>query len=98
MTIMDFVYLSQIRLDANDLNIPKVEANNATFERILGLVYVALASIALFYVVRGALLYVTHGSEPNVQKEARETIIYAIVAIIGSSLVFSLIWFVVKSL
>ncbi len=89
---------AQIKLGADDIKLPKVTANNDTFNNIVNLVYIALASIALFYVVRGALLYVTHGSEPNVQKEARETILYAIVAIVGSSLVFSLIKFVIWQL
>ena len=88
---------TQITLSANELKIPKVQANNATFTNILGLVYTTIAAISLFYVIRGALLYVTHGAEPTAQKEARETILYALVALVGSSLVFPLIWFVVNS-
>lgn len=90
--------IAQITINAQEIKLPKVIAGNDTFNNILGLVYIALASVALLFVVRGALLYVTHGSEPNVVKEARETILYAIVALVGSSLVFSLIWFIVDRL
>lgn len=88
---------SEIDITTQEIGLPVVQADNDLFDRIIGLVYTAIAAISLFYVIRGALLYVTHGTEPNAQKEARETIIYALVALVGSSLVFTLIWFVVNS-
>lgn len=89
-------YLSQIKVSADEVGIPKNIANGDLFDNILGLVYVAIAAISLFYVVRGALLYVTHGGEPTTAKEARETVLYALVALVGSSLVFTLINFILK--
>lgn len=96
---MDMLYtqLAKIELSANELGIPKIAADGDQFDRILGLIYIAIAAISLFYVIRGALLYVTHGGEANTAKEARETVMYAIVALVGSTLVFTLINFVLKS-
>ncbi|MEO5690740.1 MAG: hypothetical protein ABIQ64_00970 [Candidatus Saccharimonadales bacterium] len=91
-----FQMLAEIKITADELKIPKVVADGDQFDRILGLIYVFIAAISLFYVVRGALLYVTHGGEANTAKEARETVLYAVVALIGSSLVFALLQFVLN--
>jgi hypothetical protein len=91
-----YTLLAQIDINASDVGIPKISDSGALFDRIIGLVYVAIAAISLFFVVRGALLYVTHGGEANTTKEARETILYALVALVGSSLVFVLIQYVLK--
>ncbi len=93
---MNFPYFAQISLSADELKIPKVTANATQLDSILGLIYIAIAAISLFYIVRGALLYVTHGGEANTAKEARETVLYAVVALVGSSLVFTLINFVLN--
>jgi|JI10StandDraft_1071094.scaffolds.fasta_scaffold668904_2 hypothetical protein len=86
-----------IDIKASDIALPKVLADASNFDKILGIVYITLAAFAIFFIVRGALLYVTHGSDPGTVKQARETILYAAVALVGATLVFTLIQFVVKS-
>lgn len=87
-------YLSAVGVDANEVGIPKIAANDAIFNNIVGLIYVVIGAIALFYIVRGALLFVTSGSDPSSVKDARETIIYAVVGLVGATMVFGLIQFV----
>ena len=91
-----YAHLAQIKLSADDLGIPVIRADGDQLDRILGLIYIAIAAISLFFVIRGALLFVTHGGEANTAKEARETVLYALVALVGSSLVFTLINFVLN--
>ncbi len=86
--------IAEIKITAEDVGVPRINDSGALFDRILGLIYIAIAAISLFYIVRGALLYVTHGGEANTAKEARETVLFAVVALIGSSLVFGLLQFV----
>jgi hypothetical protein len=93
---LPYLLVGQISISADEVKIPKITDDGALLDDIFGLVYVAIAAISLFYVVRGALLYVTHGGEANTTKEARETILYALVALVGSSLVFVLIQFVLS--
>lgn len=90
-------FAAGIDIKASDIKLPTVNADGDQLDRIFGLVYMSMAAICLFFVIRGALLYVTHGSEPNSQKEARETILYALVALVGSSLVITIVQFVIKS-
>lgn len=85
-------------INASDVNIPKITANADTFNAIIGIVYTLLAAFAIFYIVRGALLFITSGSDPGQAKQARETVLYAAIALAGSTVVFALIFFVIKAL
>lgn len=89
--------LFAISVDASDVGIPEIKADANTFNNIVGMVYTIIAAVALFYLVRGALLFVTSGSDPASVKAARETILYAIVALVGSTAVFGIIGFVARS-
>lgn len=93
---LPYYLISQINISADEVKLPRIEDNGGLFDRIIGLVYIAIAGISVLFIVRGALLYVTHGGDANSTKEARETILYAIVALVGSSLVFTFIQYVLK--
>lgn len=91
-------YYAAIQIDPNDVGINKVNANDATLNSIFGAIYIIIGALALFYIVRAALLFVTSGSDPSSVKDARETILYAVVALIGSTAVIALVQFVLASL
>ena len=95
---MDWLYKLAFQIDASKAGIPTTTADNSTMESIFTGVYMAIAGFATFFIIRGALLYITNGSDPAVNKQARETIIYSVVAILGSTMVFGLIQFVFKVL
>lgn len=91
-------YYAAIQIDPNDVGINKVNANDTTLNSIFGAIYIIIGALALFYIVRAALLFVTSGSDPSSVKDARETILYAVVALIGSTAVIALVQFVLTSL
>ncbi|HXH04807.1 MAG TPA: hypothetical protein VNI82_00050 [Candidatus Nitrosotenuis sp.] len=93
-----YLLLAQVQVDADQIGLPQVKAGDDTFNLIVGLVYTLIGAVALFYIVRGALLYVASGSDPSSVKDARETILYAIVALGGATVVFGLIQFVAKEI
>lgn len=90
-------WIAQLKINSNEINLPKVTADSGRLDMIIGLIYTALAAVCIFFIVRGALLFVTHGGEPGMAKTARETVLYALVALAGSTMVFALIQFVMKS-
>lgn len=92
-----FHVMAAISIDANQVGIPKVTAGDATFNNIVTGIYIVIAALSLFYIVRAGLLFVTSGSDPSSVKDARETILYAVVALIGSTAVFGLIQFVIAN-
>jgi hypothetical protein len=91
-------YYAAIQIDPNDVGINKVQANDTTLNNIFGAIYIIIGALALFYIVRAALLFVTSGSDPSSVKDARETILYAVVALVGSTAVIALVQFVLASL
>lgn len=91
-------YYAAIDIKTSDVGIKKVQANDATLNSIFGAIYIIIGALALFYIVRAALLFVTSGSDPSSVKDARETILYAVVALAGSTVVIALVQFVLSSL
>lgn len=87
-------FLAQVRVDASDVGLPSLFAGDRLFNSIVGLIYTIIAAVALFYIVRAAVLFVTSGSDPGSVKDARETILYAVVALFGSTVVFGVIQFI----
>ncbi len=85
-----------MNISASDIGIPTIQGNSSTLNNIFAMIFVALAAVCIFFIVRGALLYVTSGSNPADNKQARETILYAIVALVGSTMVLTLIWFIIR--
>lgn len=92
------VKLAVESMQADDIKLPIVAADNRTFDLIVGLVYTVLAALAIFMIVRAGLLFVTNGNDPKSVKEARETILYAVGGLVASTAVFLLIQFVINSL
>lgn len=96
--LWNIVVMHAIVLDAKENSIPKIAADGKTMDNIFTAIYIAIAGIAVFYIVRGALLYVTGGSNPSEVTQARTTILMAVVALIGSTLVFGVVQFVIGAL
>lgn len=86
-----------VTIDPNALGIPTVDASGSgAFNIIVGMIYTLIGALAIFYIIRAGLLYVTAGGDPTQIKEAKDTIIYALVAIAAASVVFVVIQTVIK--
>ena len=83
------LFASSTLLDG--VRLPVLDATTATMGNIINMVYIVIGAFATLFIVRGALLYVTHGSDPKLNVEARNTIIYSVGALAGSTFVFVLI-------
>lgn len=88
----------KIIINAQNVGIPVINANNSVLDNIFSTVYVAIGAFAVFFIIRGALLFVTHGNNPAEVKKARDTVLNAVAALAGSTLVFALIQLVIRSL
>jgi hypothetical protein len=86
-----------LQFDANTWGIPKIGANDSTFGAILTMIYTLIGALSLFYIIRGALLFITSNGEPNDVKQARTTILIAAVALVLASMVFAIINFFIAN-
>jgi hypothetical protein len=85
-------------IDAAKVGIPKVSGGVGALQVVLGVVYALIGAVAVFYMARAALLFITSGSEPSSVKAARETILYAVIAMVASTMVFGILSFVVSNI
>lgn len=82
------------QIDTNSL--PKGVADQASINKVLGLVFGITASIALLMIVIGGFRYTVAHGDPNALAQARKTMIYAAVGLIVSLTAFSIVTFVIK--
>lgn len=72
-------FVAQERVSAQDINAPVVLANNGTLDRILTMVFTIVGGVCLLFVVIGALRYTMSNGNQSQTKQAKDTIIYAMV-------------------
>jgi hypothetical protein len=87
--------LQQIAITANEIGIPKVEASDTTLQQIVGGVFLAIGSIAVFFLLVAAARYVTANGEQGKISQAKNSILYSLVGIVISVLGFTIVQFVI---
>lgn len=87
--------LRQVAITAQNIGIPKVEANDTTLQQIVGSVFIAIGSIAVLFLLIGAARYLASNGEQNKISQAKNTILYAIIGIVVSALGFTVVQFVI---
>lgn len=92
-----FYTLVAAGIDANQIGLPKFSGTGSIFNNIINLIYVAIGAVSMFYIVRGALLFVTSNGDPNSIKQARTTILIAAGSFIMASMVFGLVNFIIAN-
>lgn len=93
--------LAQISLKAEDLGLPRVEANDQTVGNIVSGALIAVGAVCLLYIMIGAFRYVIAGGGgkkgADVAK-AKDTILYAVIGMVISMLAFTIVQFVLGRL
>jgi hypothetical protein len=94
---MNNLYMTAIGISAGANGIPTFSADGNLLNNIINLIYVAIGAVALFYIVRGALLFVTGADNPNDIKQAKMTILIAVASFFIASMVFGIVNFVIAN-
>ncbi len=93
---MKNLLLSAISLKTNgtnDLGFPSVSLD-AGVTIILNTVFGAIAATAVFFIIKGGIKYTVSGGDPAGVKQAKETIMYAIIGLIVALLAFGAVNFI----
>jgi TRAP-type C4-dicarboxylate transport system permease small subunit len=86
--------LAQISIDPNDVGIPQVPADQTTIARILTLVFTAIGAMAVLFMILGGVRYVISNGNQNEIQKAKDMIMYAAIGVVGSTLSFVIVQFV----
>lgn len=90
--------LSQVSIDPNDLEIPKVNPDDSnSLATALELVIGMAAAAAFLVVIVAGLMFVLAQDDPAKATKARNAIIYAAVGLVTALMAFAIVRFVVRS-
>jgi hypothetical protein len=93
--------VAQINIKAEDIGLPKVQANDQTIGNVISGALVVVGAVSLLYLMIGAFRYVIAGGGgkkgADVAK-AKDTILYAIIGMVISMLAFTIVQFVLGRL
>ena len=92
--------LTRVAADINsgDIGIPKVPLNNDALANLLSIAFLAVGGLSTLFLLIGAARYVGSGGEPKNTKQAKDTIMYAIIGLAVSLTAFTIVQFVLGKL
>lgn|GEM_PF-1006511 len=85
-------------IDPLTIGIPKVPLTNDVVANALSATFIVIGSMAILFMLIGAVRYVTSADDPGKVKQARNTLIYAAIGVAVSALGFTIVQFVLGRL
>ncbi len=95
---MDNLKIIAQKVDANFVQIPKVNADNATLANMLSAAFIAIGGTAIAFLLIGAFKYVISNGDSGEITKAKNTILYAVIGIVVSVSAFTIVQFVLGSI
>ena len=89
-----FYTLAAISIDANQLGLPKVAADSATWGNIIGSIFIFSGAWATLFIIIGAARYAASAGDQGLISKAKDTIFYAVIGLVVSMLAFVIVQFV----
>ena len=87
-------YLSTIKVDANDINIPTLTATQIV-SNVLNTVYFVAGIVAVVVIILAGYRYVTSIGDAAAVTKAKNSILHAVIGLIVIALAFGITWFVI---
>ncbi len=81
----------------NQVDIPKVDADDDTIKNVLNYVFAAIGAISVLMIIIGGIRYIISTGDPQKTTSAKNTIIYAIVGLVISVSAFIIVSFLFKA-
>ncbi|MNH40243.1 hypothetical protein D3C73_102060 [compost metagenome] len=90
---MQFLRTLAQTLNADELNIPKVDGTTGISD-ILGIVYFVAGIVAVIVIIIAGFIYTTSGGDAGAVKKAKNMVLYSVVGIVVIALAFVITQFV----
>lgn len=81
-----------------NLGLPETPAGPDQIKALLTIVFGIIGAVALIYIIIGGLNYIYSSGEPQKAKQAKETILYALIGLVVAVSAETIVWTVLKSL
>jgi hypothetical protein len=84
---------ASVKVDPGSVGVPVVPLNNNALADILGATFLVIGGLAVLFVLIGAVRYVTSAGDQNGIKQAKDTIMYALIGVVISLSAFTIVQF-----
>ncbi len=78
-------------------NVPLINVNQGILSQILSLSFMVIGGMATLFLLIGAVRYAISAGDPSQQRQAKNTILYAIIGLVVSVSGFAIVQFVIVS-
>ncbi len=92
----ELLLAAQVQVHINGL--PTVDAGPGTLKNVLSIAFVVVGGMSTLFILIGAARYAASAGDAGQAKQARDTILYAIIGLIVSMSAFFIVQFVLGSL
>jgi hypothetical protein len=89
---------ASVKVDSGSVGVPVVPLNNNAIADMLSVTFVAVGGIAVLFLLIGAVRYVTSAGDQSNIKQAKDTILYAVIGIVVSLSAFTIVQFTLGKL
>lgn len=83
------------QLNPSDFSLPNVQLNQANIQGILSTTFLVIGGLSILFLIIGAIGYIISNGDQGKIKQAKNTLLYAIIGIIVSTMAFAIVQFAV---
>lgn len=87
--------LAEVKLDPVETNVPTNQLGQGTIDAIVNTTFFVLGAIAVLFLIIGGIRYVISGGDASQTKQAKNTILYAVIGLVIAVFSFAVIKIVI---
>lgn len=86
---------SRITISHNETGIPMISAGDSTLQAVIAAAFLIIGIISVLFIIIGGYRYVISGGDQGAIKQAKNTILYAVVGLVITIVSFVVVQFVI---
>ena len=92
------VHVAGTQVSSDDVGIPEVPLNNSAIADALSATFIVVGALGVLFLLAGAVRYVMSNGDQAKVKQAKDTIVYAVIGIVVSLSAFTIVQFTLGKL
>lgn len=89
-------YVAGVMIDANDANIPRVQANDATSDAVVSAVFVVAGAVTVLFILISAIRYIISQGNAAQVAQAKDGILYGLAGLVIIAIAFTIVQIVIN--
>lgn len=89
------LFAAPIKISPNEVGIPTTSANDATVQAVVAAVFLIIGALSVTFIIIGGYRYIVSAGDPSNVKQAKNTILYAVVGLVVTIVSFAVVQLVI---